>query len=131
MRAGICGATCSFERMGMLPFANRRLIKEKTPPGETSITILSLKCGRTSGRILSLTFAASTLHICPVLTATNILPSIIERLRGRSPKPYQKAMFLRIQMPGFAHEAKNRREFAPERRPVEQIRRICEGIRGD
>jgi hypothetical protein len=42
-----------------------------------------------------------------------------------------KAMFLRIKMPGFAQKAKNRREFAPERRPVEQIRRICEGIRGD
>jgi hypothetical protein len=36
-----------------------------------------------------------------------------------------KAMFLRVKMPGFAQMAKNRREFAPERRPVEQIRRIC------
>jgi hypothetical protein len=36
-----------------------------------------------------------------------------------------KAMFLRIKMPGFAQMAKKSREFAPERRTVEQIRRIC------
>jgi hypothetical protein len=53
------------------------------------------------------------------------------RLRSRSAKRHQKAMFLRIKMPGFAQKAKSRREFAPEKRPVEQIRRICEGIRGD
>jgi hypothetical protein len=42
-----------------------------------------------------------------------------------------EATFLLLQMANFAAQAKNRDGFAPEWRPVEQIRRICGGIRRD
>jgi len=42
-----------------------------------------------------------------------------------------EATFLLAQMANFAAQAKNRDGFAPEWRPVEQIRRICGGIRRD
>jgi hypothetical protein len=42
-----------------------------------------------------------------------------------------EATFLLSQMANFAAQAKNRDGFAPEWRPVEQIRRICGGIRRD
>jgi hypothetical protein len=42
-----------------------------------------------------------------------------------------EATFLLSQMANFAEQAKNRDGFAPEWRPVEQIRRICGGIRRD
>jgi hypothetical protein len=42
-----------------------------------------------------------------------------------------EATFLLSQMANFAAQAKNRDGFAPEWRPVQQIRRICGGIRRD
>jgi hypothetical protein len=42
-----------------------------------------------------------------------------------------EATFLLLQMANFAARAKNRDGFAPEWRPVQQIRRICGGIRRD
>jgi hypothetical protein len=59
----------------------------------------------------------------------------LPRVRGAARQVAQalndEATFLLLQMANFAAQAKNRDGFAPEWRPVEQIRRICGGIRRD